>query len=70
MDIKENITNQIKTLRKQNGYTQQQVADLVNISRSAYSQYEMGIKQPTVDTLYKLADLYKCSIDYLVGRYK
>lgn len=69
MNIKENITEQIKTLRKQNGYTQQQVADKVNVSRSAYSQYEMGLKQPTIDTLYQLAELYKCSIDYLVGRY-
>ncbi len=69
MNIKENITQRIKMLRKQNGYTQQQVANAINVSRSAYSQYEMGLKQPTIDTLYQLADLYKCSIDYLVGRY-
>ncbi|MGN0554599.1 MAG: helix-turn-helix domain-containing protein [Candidatus Fimenecus sp.] len=69
MNIKESITQRIKMLRKQNGYTQQQVANAVHISRSAYSQYEMGLKQPTIDTLYQLADLYKCSIDYLVGRY-
>ncbi len=69
MNIKESITQRIKMLRKQNGYTQQQVANAVHVSRSAYSQYEMGLKQPTIDTLYQLADLYKCSIDYLVGRY-
>ena len=69
MNIKERITQRIKMLRKQNGYTQQQVANAVHVSRSAYSQYEMGLKQPTIDTLYQLADLYKCSIDYLVGRY-
>ncbi|MGN0562485.1 MAG: helix-turn-helix domain-containing protein [Candidatus Fimenecus sp.] len=69
MNIKESITQRIKMLRKQNGYTQQQVATAIHVSRSAYSQYEMGLKQPTIDTLYQLADLYKCSIDYLVGRY-
>ena len=69
MNIKESITQRIKMLRKQNGYTQQQVANAVHVSRSAYSQYEMGLTQPTIDTLYQLADLYKCSIDYLVGRY-
>ena len=63
------LAEKIKTLRKQNGYTQQQVADKVNVSRSAYSQYEMGLKQPTIETHVLLAELYKCSIDYLVGRY-
>lgn len=69
MDIRESITSNIKRLRKESGLTQQQVADKVNVSRSAYSQYEMGLKQPTIDTLVKIADLYKCSLDYLVGRY-
>ncbi len=69
MNIKENITHQIKTLRKENKYTQQQVADAVNVSRSAYSQYEMGIKQPTIETLVLLAELYHCSLDFIVGRY-
>ena len=69
MDIRESITSNIKRLRKESGLTQQQVADKVNVSRSAYSQYEMGLKQPTIDTLVKSADLYKCSLDYLVGRY-
>lgn len=69
MDIRESITSNIRRLRKESGLTQQQVADKVNVSRSAYSQYEMGLKQPTIDTLVKIADLYKCSLDYLVGRY-
>ena len=69
MDIRESITSNIKRLRKESGLTQQQVADKVNVSRSAYSQYEMGLKQPTIDTLVKIADLYNCSLDYLVGRY-
>lgn len=56
-------------LRKQHGLSQQQVADKINVSRSSYSQYELGIKQPTIQTLKLIADLYKCSIDYLVGRY-
>lgn len=56
-------------LRKQHGMSQQQVADKINVSRSSYSQYELGIKQPTIQTLKLIADLYKCSIDYLVGRY-
>ncbi|MEG2720820.1 MAG: helix-turn-helix transcriptional regulator, partial [Oscillospiraceae bacterium] len=70
MNIKENITHQLKSLRKENGLTQQQVADKINVSRSAYSQYEMGLKQPTIETLVEVSKLYRCSIDFIVGRYE
>ncbi len=69
MDTKKTIAKRITELRKERGFTQQQVADITNTSRSAYSQYETADRQPSIDTLIKLADLYKCSVDYLIGRY-
>lgn len=68
MNVKEPLNQRLKSLRKENGYTQQQVADGINTSRSAYSQYELGIKQPTLETVIKIAEFYHCSIDYVVGR--
>lgn len=68
MNIKEPLNERLRSLRKENGYTQQQVADGINTSRSAYSQYELGIKQPTLETVIKIAEFYRCSLDYVVGR--
>ena len=52
-------------LRKVSGYTQWDVAEILNISRSTLSKYEKGIIIPNVENLIKLADLYKVSCDYI-----
>lgn len=51
------------------GYTQEEIASLLGISRSTYAAYETGRNEPDITTLIKLATLYKISLDYLVGRY-
>lgn len=66
MDLKEMLKNE----RQKHEMTQQQVADYLNMTRGAYAQYETGKNLPPVTILSKLADLYKCSVDYLLGRYK
>ncbi|MGM9671341.1 MAG: helix-turn-helix domain-containing protein [Oscillospiraceae bacterium] len=58
----------IRNLRIDNGYTQQQIADYLNIKQNTYSQYETGTLNYPVDILMKLADLYDVSVDYLLGR--
>ena len=55
-------------LRKVNGYTQSEVAELLNVSRSTLSKYEKGLLMPNIENLIKLADLYNVSCDYLLGR--
>jgi len=55
-----------KKLRTKNSYSQQQLADLVNVHQTAVSQWENEKCMPDIDTLKKLARLYKVSIDYLV----
>ena len=62
------LATRIEKLRKEKKMTQKEVAEKLNISRSAYSQYEIGKKEPRIYTLIAIADLYKVSIDYLVGR--
>ena len=58
----------IRSLRIDGGYTQQQIADYLNIKQNTYSQYEIGVLNYPVDTLMKLADFYGVSVDYLLGR--
>lgn len=66
MELKEIL----KEERKKHKMTQQEIADYLSMARGAYAQYETGKNSPPISTLTKLADLYKCSLDYLTGRYK
>lgn len=66
MDIKKICKNFID-LRKNSHLTQQQVADYLEIDRSNYSKYELGILTISVEMLIKLAKLYKVSTDYILG---
>ena len=58
----------IRNLRIDNGYTQQQIADYLHIKQNTYSQYEVGTLNYPIDVLMKLADFYAVSVDYLLGR--
>jgi len=63
------LGERLKELRKRNNWTQQEIAEKLKITRSAYAHYEKNRKTPTIETLKMLADIYQTSIDYLVGRY-
>lgn len=63
------FATRLKEERKKAGLTQAQVADMLGITRSAYTQYETEKTQPTLETAAKLADILKTSVDYLIGRY-
>lgn len=58
----------LKKLRNDNKLTQQEMSDIININRSTLAGYESENKQPDFDTLNKIADFFKVSIDYLLGR--
>lgn len=60
----------IKALRKQKGYTQQQLADIFCISKSNVNYYEKTTRAPSPDVFIKYADEFNVSIDYLFGREK
>ena len=59
--------NRIKDLREDNFYTQEYVADMINLTRSAYSKYELNIRSVPLDVLFRIASLYEVSIDYICG---
>lgn len=58
----------IEDLRVDHDLTQQQVADILGCQREVYRRYEKGTRTIPVEFLIKLADYYKVSLDYLVGR--
>lgn len=58
----------LRSLRKQQGLTQKEVADKLGIHCTTYTKYETGASEPSFEMLNKLADLYDISTDYLLGR--
>lgn len=58
----------LKELRQSNNLTQAQLADKLGCNQTAIGKYERGDLQPSIETLFKLADIFGCSIDYLLGR--
>lgn len=58
----------LKVLRKNEGLTQKELAQKLNIATNTYGGYELGTSEPTIETLIKLADYYNVSVDYLIGR--
>jgi transcriptional regulator with XRE-family HTH domain len=58
-----------KRLKKLRGNsTQQEIADKLGVSRASYSHYENGHVEPDINLLIKMAELFKVSTDYLLGR--
>ena len=58
----------IRSLREDNDLSQQQLADYLNISQRTYSYYESGEHNMPLTILVQLADYYRTSTDYLLGR--
>lgn len=61
------ISNKLRLLRHLSGMTQQEVANAVGITRVAYTFYENGKRTPPPDVLISVANLYKTTVDDLVG---
>lgn len=53
-------------LRKANNFTQEQVAEYLNINRSTYSNYELGEREMPFDLLEQVADLLGCDLAVLM----
>lgn len=58
----------IRDLREDNDLTQKDIAEVLSVDQSTYSDYENGKINIPVESLMKLADYYKTTMDYLVGR--
>ena len=64
----QDLNIKLAMLRKEHGYTQEQLSDFLNLTRSAVSNYELGINEPSLDTMVAIANLYGVSLDWLMGR--
>lgn len=68
MSLGDDVKNNLKLLRQQNGYTQIAVQMKTGIEQSLLSKFENGERIPPTETLLRLADFYGVSIDYILCR--
>ncbi len=61
------LGNNLKTMRKKIGLSQEELAKKLDLSRSTYNSYEQDICEPPLNVLCKLADVFNVSIDELIG---
>lgn len=62
------LYQRLRDLREDRDLTQLDVATLLNVSQTTYSRYESGVLDIPSISLIKLADFYKVSVDYILGR--
>lgn len=58
----------IRDLREDNDKTQTEIASYLGMKQPQYYRYENGLRDIPSDILIKLADYYKVSVDYILGR--
>jgi len=58
----------IYELREDNDITQKSIAEYLGMQPNVYRRYEKGIRAIPVEAVIKLADYYRVSTDYLLGR--
>ncbi len=63
-----NLSERLKKMRLKSGLSQRQAANRLYVSPSIISAYENGERTPSAENLLALSFLYKCSVDYLLGK--
>ncbi|MDD6515074.1 MAG: helix-turn-helix transcriptional regulator [bacterium] len=58
----------LRRVRKQRGLTIAEAAESVGISRQSLSNYERGVREPSLKILITMSDLYQISLDELAGK--
>lgn len=62
------FNKRLRKLRMQRKYTQQNMADMLDISLNAYQKYEQAERSPSLECLVKIADILNTSTDFLLCR--
>lgn len=66
MDEATKFADRLLDLRRKAGYSQEQLADLLGVSRQAISKWEGAQGRPEVDNVVKLSQIYRVSTDYIL----
>lgn len=62
------FAERLKSLRREKGWSQQRLADELELSKSSVNMYERGEREPGFETMEAIADLFNVDMNYLYGR--
>lgn len=62
------FNEKLLSLRKENGYSQEVLADKLNVSRQTISKWESGLTTPELEKIILLSEIFNISVDELVGK--
>lgn len=62
------FSERLKDVRKDSGMSQADIASEIGVTKSAYANYEQGIREPSLKVLKLICDVLDVSCDYLLGR--
>lgn len=62
------IVQRIEEMLKTEGLTQSKLASVIGVNQSTVCNWLNGKKEPSIESLWKLADFFDVSVDYLIGR--
>ncbi len=65
--MEKGFNEKLKEIRIENGYSQKQVAEKLEISVTCYAGYEQGYRQPDLKMLARICVLFDVSADFLLG---
>lgn len=60
------IGEKITKLRKEQNLTQEQLADILKVSRQSVSKWERNVAYPDTEKLIRISKIFECSLDYLL----
>lgn len=68
-ELKEDLRDmiEIRNRRTRKGLTQEQIADSLGVKPNTVSQWESGVREPRLIQVVKLAELFGCTVDELLG---
>ena len=62
------MLDRLKNLRLQNSFSQRTLAGRIGASQKSVDNWEKGVAEPSAVAIAKLADIFGCSADYILGR--
>lgn len=62
------FSERLKTLRTNKGWSQQRLAEALELSKSSVNMYERGEREPSFETLETIADIFNVDMNYLYGK--
>ena len=66
-EIMANFNERLKSIRKEQGYTQRDLYTMLNVSANCYASWEQGRTEPNIEYIKKLCKIFNESADYLLG---